>query len=128
MFVWVLRILQNPIKLPAKKSFLINLHQKLKVLVWASMSCDDSATTLSPTKQRSNALINFKQGFVDLTTDFFDKVFAKSPLRLWSWLWMWKRNQMEIHTSKYQMKKEKVITGKTDMFFFFSKRHFQSVY
>ena len=45
------------------------------------MSCDDSTTTLSPTKQRSNALINFKQGFVDLTTDFFDKVFAKSPLR-----------------------------------------------
>ena len=81
MLVWVLRILQNPIKLPAKK-FLINLHQKLEVLVWASMSCDDSTTTLSPTKQRKNAVINFKQGFVDLTTDFFDRVFAKRPLRL----------------------------------------------
>ena len=44
------------------------------------MSWDDSTKTLSPTKQRNNDVINFKQGFANLTTDFFDRVFAKSLL------------------------------------------------
>ena len=30
-------------------------------------------------------------------------LFSKRPLRLCPWLWLWKRNQMQIHSNRYQV-------------------------
>ena len=63
------------------------------------MSWDESTTSFS--LNNNNVVINFKQVAMNLTADLFDKVFGKGKLRTWPWLWLRKRNQMQIHRSKY---------------------------
>ena len=53
----------------------------LQVLVWKSISWDDSTTTFSLNDNFHNAVLNFKQSVVNLTAGLFDKVFAKALLQ-----------------------------------------------
>ena len=45
------------------------------------MSWDDLTITLSLNKQLYNAIINFKQNFVNLTVALFDMVSVKRPFK-----------------------------------------------
>ena len=53
----------------------------LQVLVWKSISWNDSTTTFSLNGNFYNVVLNFKQSVVNLTADLFDKVFAKALLQ-----------------------------------------------